>query len=234
MNHTTPIVDLRSVSKTYDSSAGVEPTPVLKDISLAIQPGESVAITGASGSGKSTLLNIIGTLDQPSGGEVYLEGEALSGKSEKQLAVIRSRRIGFVFQAHHLLPQCTALENVLLPTLAHSDYALRREAPDRARQLLQRVGLAERMNYRPGLLSGGERQRVAIVRAMINRPALLLADEPTGALDQTSADSLADLLCELNHEQGLTLIVVTHNPLLASRMEKQYHLSAGKLVRHTN
>lgn len=223
------LLKLINVSKQYDSLADGDPVFVLKGISLEIGAGESVAIVGPSGSGKSTLLNVIGTLDRPSRGQVLLDGEDLSKLNDEQLAAARNRRIGFVFQAHHLLPQCTVLENVLVPTLAAQDGAIRNEADERARRLLQRVGLAERLSHRPGQLSGGERQRVAVVRALINGPKLLLADEPTGALDRASAQNLGQLLVDLNREEGVTLIVVTHAPELAQRMGRILELRDGQL-----
>src|SRR5262249_34509948 len=159
---------------------------------------DSLAIIGPSGSGKSTLLNIIGTLDRPTLGTIQLDGQDLTALDDLALADLRNRQVGFIFQGHHLLPQCTVLENVLVPTLASKDRHLRSTAPDRARGLLDRVGLGARLEHRPGQLSGGERQRVAVVRALINQPKLLLADEPTGALDRASAANLAQLLVDLN------------------------------------
>src|SRR5205814_8032829 len=192
--------------------------------------GESAAIVGPSGSGKSTLLNIIGTLDRPSSGQVLLDGRELNQLDDIQLAVVRNREIGFIFQSHHLLPQCTVLENVLVPTLANKDAALRNGSVERAKRLLEKVGLGARLTHRPGQLSGGERQRVAVARALINQPKLLLADEPTGALDRASAQNLADLLVRLNREEGVTLIVVTHALDLAKRMGRVIELRDGRLV----
>jgi len=222
-----PLLQLIGVNKSYHSVEGGEPVRVLRDISLEIQSGESVAIIGPSGSGKSTLLNIIGTLDQPSSGQVLLEGDDLAQLNEEQTASIRNRKIGFIFQSHHLLPQCTVLENVLIPTMP--DKSLRPGALERARKLLDRVGLGHRLSHRPGQLSGGERQRVAVVRALINQPKLLLADEPTGALDRHSAESLTELMVELNREQQVTLIVVTHALSLARRMGRCLELQDGML-----
>ena len=202
---------------------------MLRDVTLEIGRGESVAIVGPSGSGKSTLLNIMGTLDRPSSGQVLLDGQELSRLDDIQLAAVRNRGIGFIFQSHHLLPQCTVLENVLVPTLPTKDAALRNGAAVRARRLLEKVGLGARLTHRPGQLSGGERQRVAVVRALINQPKLLLADEPTGALDRASALNLADLLVQLNREEGVTLIVVTHALDLAKRMERVLELRDGRL-----
>jgi predicted ABC-type transport system involved in lysophospholipase L1 biosynthesis ATPase subunit len=203
---------------------------VLKGVSLEVKRGESLAIIGPSGSGKSTLLNIIGTLDRATSGEVSLGGQDLNKLDDEQLASVRNRQIGFVFQSHFLLPQCSVMENVLVPTLAAVDGGSRAGAPERAERLLKRVGLAERMTHRPGQLSGGERQRVAVVRALINQPQLLLADEPTGALDRASAEQLAQLLLELNREEGVTLIVVTHALDLAHKMGRVLELKDGALT----
>jgi lipoprotein-releasing system ATP-binding protein len=202
---------------------------VLDNVSLEVARGESLAIVGPSGSGKSTLLHIIGTLDRPTSGSVALNGQDLSALEDQQLAAVRNRQIGFVFQAHYLLPQCTVLENVLVPTLASSDKAVRDGAGERAERLLKRVGLRERTSHRPGELSGGECQRVAVVRALINQPQLLLADEPTGSLDHGSAQQLGQLLLELNHEEGVTLIIVTHALDLARRMGRVLELKDGRL-----
>jgi ABC-type lipoprotein export system ATPase subunit len=221
---------LDNVSKDYASSPTTAPVHVLDKITLEISESESIAIIGPSGSGKSTLLNIIGTLDKPTSGNVFLENKNLAELPEEKLAEIRNRQIGFVFQSHHLLPQCTVLENVLVPTLAAKDDSLRDGARERGAQLLKRVGLGDRLTHRPGQLSGGERQRVAVVRALINRPKLLLADEPTGSLDRTSSQELAELLCELNREENVTLVLVTHALDLAQRMQRKFELKNGKLV----
>jgi len=226
----SPLLKLTDVSKRYESPDGAEAVSVLRDIQLEIGRAESVAIVGPSGSGKSTLLNIIGTLDRPSSGQVLLDSRDLSRLDDVQLAAVRNREIGFIFQAHHLLPQCTVLENVLVPTLAGRDPALRTGAGERAKRLLEKVGLESRLGYRPGQLSGGERQRVAVVRALINQPKLLLADEPTGALDRASAQNLADLLVQLNNDQSVTLIVVTHALDLAKRMGRMLELRDGRLT----
>jgi len=224
-----PILKLAGISKSYPSTAGGAEIAILRSVDLELGAGDSAAIIGPSGSGKSTLLNIIGTLDRPSAGRITLAGQDLTALDDLALAEVRNRQIGFIFQGHHLLPQCTVLENVLVPTLASNDAALRASAPDRARKLLDRVGLGERLEHRPGQLSGGERQRVAVVRALINQPRLLVADEPTGALDRNSAQTLAQLLADLNREQNLTLIVVTHALDLAARMAKTYELQDGRL-----
>lgn len=223
------LLKLVEVSKSFEGVEGGNPLSLLHDVSLELYRGESAAIIGPSGSGKSTLLNIIGTLDQPTSGRVLLDGEDPGGFDEEKLARFRNSSIGFIFQSHHLLPQCSVLENVLVPTLV-ADKSQREPAAERGRQLLMRVGLGERLEHRPGQLSGGERQRVAVVRALINQPKLLLADEPTGALDRQSAERLTDLLVEINREQNVALIMVTHAPDLAARMRRRFELRDGTLV----
>jgi lipoprotein-releasing system ATP-binding protein len=233
-----PLLRLVEVIRRFDSPEGAAAITVLDRISLEVQSGETVAIVGPSGSGKSTLLQLIGTLDRPTSGQVLLNGKDLATLSEAEVAAVRNRVLGFVFQAHYLLPQCTVLENVLVPTLARVDtnalgnLAAARSEPanQRATRLLRRVGLADRLGHRPGQLSGGERQRVAVVRALINEPQLLLADEPTGALDQVAAAELAQLLMELNREEKVTLVVVTHSQELAARMHRACGLKNGRLV----
>lgn len=224
-----PLLKLEKVAKSYAETDASAATQVLKGVSLRIEPGESLSIVGASGSGKSTLLNIIGTLDRPDSGLVELLGQDLVRLSEEELARVRSRQIGFIFQLHHLLPQLSVLENVLVPTLAGGPEQRQEKAEARAKRLLERVGLSHRLSHRPGQLSGGERQRAAVVRALINEPRLLLADEPTGALDRASSDRLADLLVELNREEGVSLVVVTHSSALAHRMGRAYELVDGQL-----
>lgn len=224
-----PLLQVSQVVKRYPSAGDPDGPPVLAGVDLELAPGDSLAIVGPSGCGKTTLLNLIGTLDSPDAGDIRIEGASLTGLAPAALARVRNRQIGFVFQLHHLLPQCTVLENVLLPTLASDNEVLRDGAPDRARKLLDRVGLKDRQNHRPGQLSGGERQRAAVVRALINEPHLLLADEPTGALDRASAETLAGLLVELNRETGVTLIVVTHSLELAHRMRQVQELRDGRL-----
>jgi lipoprotein-releasing system ATP-binding protein len=223
------LLTLQNITKTYAGAAGAA-LPILNGVNLDLAAGDSLAIIGPSGSGKSTLLNIIGTLDRPTSGTIQLAGQDLTALDDLALADLRNRQIGFIFQGHHLLPQCTVLENVLVPTLASRDRSLRSSAPDRARTLLDRVGLAPRLEHRPGQLSGGERQRVAVVRALINQPKLLLADEPTGALDRASAANLAQLLVDLNREQKITLVVVTHALDLAAKLQRTVELKEGKLV----
>jgi len=224
------MLELAHVTKKYDSPGDKEGLSVLKDITLSIQSGQSLIIVGPSGSGKSTLLNIMGALDHPTSGHVLFDGQDLAAQDEKTLASIRNKKIGFVFQLHHLLPQCTVLENVLIPTLADKKHpADMKVIRDRAVNLLQRVGLEKFMLYRPGELSGGQRQRVAVVRALINNPKLLLADEPTGSLDKESSENIAELLVELNKSDKVTLIVVTHSLSLAERMGHVMELSDGLL-----
>jgi lipoprotein-releasing system ATP-binding protein len=204
-----------------------EPLVVLRGVSLELSSGENVAVTGPSGSGKSTLLNILGTLEPATSGRVMLDDQETAALSEPALADLRSRKIGFVFQDHHLLPQCSALENVLIPTIAHGPAAP--EIIARARDLLARVGLAARADHRPAELSGGERQRAALARALIQRPLLVLADEPTGNLDRASAASVAELLLDLQAQEGTMLVVVTHSPALAARMGRRFELDEGRL-----
>ena len=225
-----PLLKLVNVTRRFDSPASAGPLTVLDQVSLEVARGESLAIVGPSGSGKSTLLHIIGTLDRPTSGSVALDGQDLNALDDLQIAAVRNRQIGFVFQAHYLLPQCTVWENVLVPTLACADATLRAGAGERAERLLKRVGLGERKSHRPAELSGGERQRVAVVRALINQPQLLLADEPTGSLDHASAQQLGQLLLDLNREEGVTLIVVTHARDLARRMGRVLELKEGRLV----
>ncbi len=201
---------------------------ILRDIALTLGSGESAAIMGPSGSGKSTLLNILGALEPPTSGRVTLAGTDPFALPERDLARFRSRQVGFIFQEHHLLPQCTVLENVLLPTLTEKRGA-EGDNLDRARQLLDRVGLSDRLDHRPAELSGGERQRVAIARALVNRPSLLLADEPTGNLDRASAAAVAALLSEIHCEVKAILIVVTHSEHLAEKFGRRWALSDGRL-----
>jgi len=227
-DETKPLLELIRVGMRYEGPAAAAGPEVLRDVSLEVRAGESLAVIGPSGSGKSTLLNIIGTLDRPTSGTVLLDGANPCEMDDRRLAAFRNRHVGFVFQLHHLLPQCTALENVLVPTLAGE--APGDDARSRAQGLLERVGLGERLSYRPGQLSGGECQRVAVVRALINRPRLLLADEPTGSLDRRSAEALADLLVQLNREEALAMIVVTHSADLARRMGRVLELRDGTLA----
>jgi ABC-type lipoprotein export system ATPase subunit len=223
------MLELINVTKTYQSPGSAGGVCVLKDITLKVENGQSIVIIGPSGSGKSTLLNIIGALDHPTAGKVLFDGRDLAGLDEVELAKIRNQEIGFVFQLHHLLPQCTVLENVLIPTLANKSRFLKKETQERAVDLLQRVGLKDHLLHRPGELSGGERQRVAVVRALINKPKLLLADEPTGSLDSDASRNIAELLVELNHSEKVTLIVVTHSQKIAEYIGQVWELSEGVL-----
>jgi lipoprotein-releasing system ATP-binding protein len=205
-----------------------EPLRVLSGVSIQLRRGENLAIVGPSGSGKSTLLSILGTLEPPTSGHVRLGGQDPFALDEVALAHFRSRQIGFVFQEHHLLPQCTVLENVLVPFLA--DGVATHMDDQHAEHLLERVGLAERLDHRPAELSGGERQRVALARALVREPTLLLADEPTGNLDRTTARSITELLLELQAEANTILVVVTHSAALASALGRRMELDAGRLV----
>jgi lipoprotein-releasing system ATP-binding protein len=225
MDTDSPLLKLTNIGKSYGD--GATATDVLTAIDLEVSTGESLAIVGPSGCGKSTLLNLIGLLDTPTTGNVRFEGDPIDGFNEAERAAFRNRSIGFIFQLHHLLPQCTALENVLVPSIVNPRGG---DATERATQLLERVGLKERIGARPGELSGGERQRVAVVRALINRPRLLLADEPTGALSETGAAELTELLLELNAEENMALVVVTHASAVASKMKLQYLLKGGRLT----
>ena len=225
MEEANPLLELSQVTKEYGTSP--VSTEVLKGVDLRLEPGEAVAVLGPSGCGKSTLLNIMGALDHPTSGSVTFKGRDLLQLGPTDAAQFRNREIGFVFQLHHLLPQCTVFENVLVPALVNPEP---QGAGERARRLLEGVGLADRADYRPGQLSGGERQRVAVVRALINRPSLLLADEPTGSLNQEGAESLTALLLELNREEAMTLVVVTHSLHVAERMERVFELCDGVLL----
>ncbi len=223
----SPTVELTKVTKTY---SGDSDRKVLDGLELCIEPGQRFAVTGPSGSGKSTLLNLLGTLDRPSSGSVRIAGTETAGLSDDALARLRSETIGFVFQLHHLLPQCSALENVLAPALARPSVNWE-QTEARARDLLRRVGLENHLTKVPGQLSGGERQRVAVVRALINSPRLLLADEPTGALDEANARNLIDLLLEICETEGVSLVLVTHDRGVASRLDQSYELRGGTLHR---
>jgi ABC-type lipoprotein export system ATPase subunit len=217
------ILELNKVTKSFGERN------ILKNVSLRVNKAETIAITGPSGSGKTTLLNIIGALDKPDSGTIKLNGQSIHNFSNNELAYIRSTQIGFVFQLHYLLPQCTLLENVLIPTLALKDKGKKKEASELALNLLERVGLVNQREQRPGELSGGECQRAAFIRALINKPSIILADEPTGSLDQENATKLGQLLINLNNEMNTTLIVVTHSMELAKKMGVIYYLQNGEL-----
>lgn len=215
------------VTKTYESATG--PVTVLRDLDLRVAAAETVAIIGPSGSGKTTLLNLLGALDQPSSGSIQIDGVELGTLNSVAAARFRNRSIGFVFQLHYLLPQCSVLENVLVPRLAGDwteDAATTRA---RAESLLEQVGLQDRLTHRPYQLSGGEQLRVAIARALINQPKIILADEPTGSLDPATGERIAELLLRTNEAARVALVVVTHNPGLAGRMHRTYRLTNGRL-----
>jgi len=217
-------IELQAISKRYDGN----PVPVLDDISVSISEGSSVAVVGPSGSGKSTLLNLLGTLDFPSDGEVLLNGIKTAAMTADDLVKLRNTKIGFVFQTHLLLPQLTSMENVLLPVLPQ-DKIQQRTAPERALSLFDSVGLADKTHRFPGEMSVGECQRIAVIRALINKPELILADEPTGSLDHDSAERLIDMLMLLKRTHPFTLVAVTHSSDLAQRMETVYKLINGKI-----
>jgi lipoprotein-releasing system ATP-binding protein len=221
-----PDLTVEKITKEYPTRG--EPLRVLRGVSFELSAGQNLAVLGPSGSGKSTLLQIVGTLDQPTTGTVSLLGQDPNKLAEPQLADFRNRRIGFVFQEHHLLPQCSALENVLIPTLAAGKTTP--AAAERAQRLLERVGLKDRLEHRPAELSGGERQRVAVARALVQEPALLLADEPTGNLDRTTASAIGRLLLELQEQEQTMLIVVTHSLELAGLFQRRMELDEGRLV----
>ena len=223
-----PLLKLENVSFRYPQVSDADTLPVLCEVNLTLERGDAVSIIGPSGSGKSTLLNIIGGLERPTAGSVLLNGQDLAALGDAALARVRNDQIGFIFQDHHLLPQCTALENVLLPRLALGSVG--RDDGDRARKLLERVGLSDRTTHMPAELSGGERQRVAVARALMNAPALILADEPTGNLDASAAASVGDLLAAVASEARAVLIVVTHSADLSRRFAQRMRMSDGQLV----
>jgi lipoprotein-releasing system ATP-binding protein len=219
------VLEVHGLSKHYPTPAG--DVVVLSQVDLCLRPGDSVSVVGPSGSGKSTLLHILGALEPPSAGRVLLDGTDPYALDDRRLAAFRNGKVGFVFQDHHLLPQCTVLENVLLPTLVaeHEDAASRGWAIE----LLEQVGLGHRMNHRPSELSGGEKQRVSLARALVRHPQLVLCDEPTGNLDHDATDAAADLLLNLHRSQRTILIVATHNLDLAQRLAARYRLSEARL-----
>lgn len=222
------LIQLNDITKYYGNPEDASYQLVLNKLSLSVEESNTIAILGPSGSGKSTLLNIIGTLDHPESGEFLFNEKNIIAFKEEELDSFRNREIGFIFQFHHLLPQCNLIENVMIPTLM--DKNKRKEKLAFAEDLLNRVGLWEHRNKMPGQLSGGECQRAAVVRAMINKPSVLLADEPTGALDGKNVDKLSELLLKINEEEQVTLILVTHSEKLASHMHKTYIFDQGKLM----
>ena len=226
------MIQLKNVCKEYTSPGTSDAVPVLAGINMTIEAGASVAVVGPSGCGKSTLLNLIGALDAPTEGQVILDGKDLGALDDTALSQVRNQELGFIFQMHHLLPQLTVLENVLVPTLAQKT-ANKAQYTTLAKSLLEQVGLQDVSAHLPSQLSGGQRQRVAVARALINQPKVLLADEPTGALDQATAEQIGDLLVEVHKARSVTLVMVTHAQSLAARMDHLYTLDKGRLVPST-
>ena len=225
MSSSTPVIEARDLGVRY-SEAGRD-IRILHDVSLQVQAGEMVAIVGASGSGKSTLLHILGLLDKPTTGKVWVQGQETDNMSEKQRSRLRNQALGFVYQFHHLLPEFHALDNAAMPLIVRG--LKRDEARAQAQKLLERVGLGERLDHFPGQLSGGERQRVALARSLVSNPACVLADEPTGNLDRHTADEMFALLQEVNRELGTAFVIVTHDVALASLAHRQLHMVDGNL-----
>ena len=226
---TKQMLKLDKIIKYYEGPETTIRRTVLDELSLEIAKGDRIAILGPSGSGKSTLLNVMSSLDLPNSGTVKFDGEEISNYASDQLAQFRNKKIGFVFQSHHLLPQLSLLENVLLPFLPEKDRLVKKEAEKRALELLDFVGLSNQIHQRPGQMSGGECQRAAVVRALIHQPKLIFADEPTGSLDKESADQLAKLFVRINEEQAVTMIVVTHSQELAQYMNRICRIENGKI-----
>ena len=219
------LLNCQNITKHY--TEGSTQTQVLKDVTFSLYNNELVAIVGSSGSGKSTLLHTLGGLDQPTSGEVFIKGQSLQKSSADELAKLRNRHLGFVYQFHHLMADFTALENVLMPMLIGNQNKI--EAKERAEKILSAVGLSHRMSHRPSALSGGERQRVAIARALVNNPSLVLADEPTGNLDRKTTESIFELIQQLNQEQGIAFLLVTHDLELAEKLNRRLVMQDGVL-----
>lgn len=221
------LLQLKNISKGYGESGTHSFRPVLKELNFQLKEGEKVSVIGPSGSGKTTLLNLIGAMDLPNSGEIVFDGKNITAYSKNELASFRNRHLGFIFQLHHLMPQLTLWENVLLPVLPQGKVT--KEQKEWAEHLIQKVGIWEQRKQKPSEMSGGECQRTAVVRALINKPKLILADEPTGALDEANAYALSDLLIQLSDEENVTLVTVTHSSELAEKMDKKYLLKNGKL-----
>jgi lipoprotein-releasing system ATP-binding protein len=220
------LLEVKNLYKSYGEAAAK--VDVLKGIDLTVEPGDTIALVGPSGAGKSTLLHIMGTIDRPTSGDVFFDGEPVFALGDQPLAAFRNRSIGFVFQFHHLLPEFSALENVMMPLLIGGEK--RSKVEGRARELLSDVGLAHRVTHRPGELSGGEQQRVAIARALVRQPRLLLADEPTGNLDMKTSHEVHELLYSIQRSTGISLVIVTHNEQLAAGMNRTIRVVDGKIV----
>ncbi len=218
------VLECKKIVKTF--SDGERELKILRGVDIQVPQGEILAISGSSGAGKSTLLQIMGTLDKPTDGEILYNGQALSGMSKRSVNRVRNEELGFVFQFYHLLPEFTALENVMMPALAQG--IARAQCHERAEELLVKVGLQDRMTHKPGKLSGGEQQRVAIGRALFNEPSVVLADEPTGNLDEKTGEDILELIWNLNESDGITLVLVTHDLSLAKRSHRWIHLHEGK------
>jgi ABC-type lipoprotein export system ATPase subunit len=225
------LIELREIYKTYHM--GTIAVPVLKGVSLKVARGELLALMGSSGSGKSTLMNILGCLDRPTSGEYWLDGQEVSGLSADERAFLRNRKLGFIFQSFNLLPRTSALENVAMPLSYTTESLPEREIRHRAEEMLHRVGLGDRMDYEPSRLSGGQQQRVAIARALINRPPLLFADEPTGNLDSRTSEEVLRIFLQLHQEEGITIIMVTHDPDVARYAGRVVRIHDGMIVDDT-
>jgi ABC-type lipoprotein export system ATPase subunit len=223
------LLQLQNITKGYGEPGSHNYRQVLKDLNFEVEKGDRVAIVGPSGSGKTTMLNLVGTLDLPEQGKILFDGKDITGYSKAELAEFRNQHLGFIFQMHHLLHQLSLMENVLLPFLPQGKKVME-EQKEWAEYLIEKVGIWDQRNQKPSQLSGGECQRTAVVRALVNKPELLLADEPTGALDEENANALTDLLIKLSEEEGVTLITVTHASAIADRMAKKYHLKNGILI----
>jgi len=222
------LIELADIQKTY--YLGEIAVPVLKGVTLTVASGELVALMGASGSGKSTLMNILGCLDRPTSGAYHLEGQEISRLSPDRRARLRNRKLGFVFQSFNLLPRTSALENVAMPLIYSSDHLSDQEASRRAEEMLGRVGLGDRLDHEPSQLSGGQQQRVAVARALVNRPSILFADEPTGNLDSRTSEEVLSMFRRLNEEDGITIIIVTHDPQVAGHAGRLIHIHDGVIV----